>query len=347
MLLQEAVSLLDGSSSKENTSVVAYNKAIHACGKSQKWQQALQLLRHLQSENVRPSTVTYNSAIGACDKGNQWTRSLRLLQELFEQALLCTEVTYLAVIGASANAAKWQSAFAIFHDLTRTQLECTPVACNAALGSCIAAGLWQQALDLLHGLQSHLMAHWSLLALFWTPHRARFCPFYDLVSYLTVVRDQNGTITRRALLGHLGQRLEADVVTYNAVISTCSRGLKWQLALSTFAAVAELHVRADVITYNSVTGQDYRSYVKTYTYGLFWAPSQVISALAAGACWSEALVLLLDLQSTGLIADSFTFTAAISASQSCNQWQPALAALAYMLILRSWAFFALRVPAPK
>ncbi len=130
--------------------------------------------------------------------------------------------------------------------------------------------------------------------------------------------------------------LEPNVVTYNATISACVKGLQWAKALELLASMDRRGLEPDVETYNAT--------ISACVKGLQWAKalellasmdrrglvptvvtySAAISACEKGLQWAKAVELLASMDRRGLVPTVVTYSAATSACQNGMQWQKAV-----------------------
>ncbi|CAE7150636.1 unnamed protein product [Symbiodinium necroappetens] len=103
------------------------------------------------------------------------------------------------------------------------------------------------------------------------------------------------------------ERLELQVITYNAAISACEKGSQWPLAIALLAELPQVALDHDVISFNAA-----------------------ISACGRGSQWAVAAALLRQLQETDMQLTVITYGAAISAAEKGQQWEWALKLLSEM-----------------
>merc|ERR1712003_459974 len=104
--------------------------------------------------------------------------------------------------------------------------------------------------------------------------------------------------------------VKADLITYSASISSCSRG-QWELALTLLDRMVSCVLQPDVIVYNA----------------------------AASACekhWVHALHLLREARQRGLLPGVITYSASISACEKGQQWKMAVGLLEEMQLMALW-----------
>ena len=98
------------------------------------------------------------------------------------------------------------------------------------------------------------------------------------------------------------QRLVPDVVGYGAIISACEKGGQWQRALALFQTMPEERVVPNVVIYGAI-----------------------ISAFEKGGEWQRALALFQTMPGEKVVPNDFVYNAIISAFEKGGEWQRALA----------------------
>lgn len=103
------------------------------------------------------------------------------------------------------------------------------------------------------------------------------------------------------------QRLQPDIIAYNATISACAKGQQWQASIGLLAEMQVSPVGVDTVTYNAT-----------------------ISACAAGRQWQQSLGLLQAMRRSICAASTITYTAAVASCAKGHQWEAALGVLVEM-----------------
>ena len=96
-------------------------------------------------------------------------------------------------------------------------------------------------------------------------------------------------------------QIQPNVISYNAAISACEKGGRWQEALTLFEAMTKAQIQPTVISYNAA-----------------------VSACEKGGRWQEALTLFDAMPKAKVQPDVISYSAAISACEKGGQWQQAL-----------------------
>jgi len=133
--------------------VVACSAAMSACGKGQRWVEALSLLCEMRSSAVPPNGFSYAAAIGACGKSGQWAQALALWEEARCSGVKLSSVVCSTVIGACAVGGQWEQAFQVLDEMQRGGLPADVITYTAALSACERGRQWEQAAALLAGMR--------------------------------------------------------------------------------------------------------------------------------------------------------------------------------------------------
>eukprot|EP00913_Durusdinium_trenchii_P027188 g25509.t2 len=125
---------------------VAYGAAISAC--ERRWVEALELLRVIQDQGLRPNLVICSAAMAACEKGEQWELALELLSiaaELSDKS----PVPFNSAISACEKGSQWLLAWEVFHQMDHAGIEFDNIGRSALIRACHRAGQWPRVLELL------------------------------------------------------------------------------------------------------------------------------------------------------------------------------------------------------
>ena len=168
---EESLNLLQLYGSNE-TSIVAFNSLIAACGRCSRPDVAIEVLNEMEKHHIDPDELSYRNAIIACNQAEHarvkserdsaafegtrrrkpammfewWECALSLLRRMKEAGLSPDIQTYSSVISACEAAGQWQRALGI---LQRMKDEEKNLYCfNAAISACEKGGAWVEAVDL-------------------------------------------------------------------------------------------------------------------------------------------------------------------------------------------------------
>eukprot|EP00438_Fugacium_kawagutii_P000277 Skav206174 [mRNA] locus=scaffold3494:124406:139670:+ [translate_table: standard] len=135
--------------------------------------------------------------------------------------------------------------------------------------------------------------------------------------------------SERQVLG----RVPPNLISYNAVISSCERGHPWHVALEILEQLPGAKLQPDVISYSVLElcasaaisacekGRQWRAAVAVF--GTMLA-DQVISACENGRQWRQALHVFDAIATARLDPSIISFNATMSACEKAQQWQVAL-----------------------
>eukprot|EP00434_Breviolum_minutum_P039730 symbB.v1.2.035293.t1/scaffold4715.1/size37003/1 len=208
------------------------------------WQQALQLLQHVQHEQLEVDQMLLSVAINACENAQQWPLALGLLQggghlhrhsstyvatlqqmgakKQWQEVLLlvkelegrkAADVGVLSAAVSACSLGSWQAAFGLLQDMRVAKLP-TQHATSSVMRAAAKADDWSFALELFQSLEGHGL---------------------DLVSFNTAIGACEVAQLWEEALGLLQQMqettLQADQISYIAAIGTCGKALRWRHAL--------------------------------------------------------------------------------------------------------------------
>lgn len=162
------------------------------------WRRCLSLVQQAQEQSISPNTVVCNSLITACEKGSQWPRSLVFLQSLTSP----TVVSYNACISACSRDQQSRLALQLFDEMSSMRVPPTLVTYNALIHA--------------HARSSH-GSHVD-----------------KITAFIQQMKDQS---------------LQADTITMNGLLSALEKRYKWREALH---AAFRLPILRDVISFNAL-----------------------------------------------------------------------------------------------
>jgi len=73
-------------------------------GKTDDWEQALDLLDEMRQRGIAPNVITYNSAITAAGKGKQSATAVALIRRMREEGIEPDSITCVTALPATATA---------------------------------------------------------------------------------------------------------------------------------------------------------------------------------------------------------------------------------------------------
>eukprot|EP00977_Amphora_coffeiformis_P023497 scaffold13479_cov166-Amphora_coffeaeformis.AAC.9 len=176
---EESLNLLRIYGSKE-TSVVAFNSLIAACGRCARPDVAIEVLNEMESHGIKPDGLSFRNAIIACNQAEHarawasgahqsspdtgkrdqalvfdwWECALSLIRRMKESGLTPDIQTYSSVISACEAAGKWQRALGLLQEMKESEknLYCF----NAAISACEKGGAWVEALELYETMKERV-----------------------------------------------------------------------------------------------------------------------------------------------------------------------------------------------
>lgn len=130
---------------------ISYSGAIAACGRAQKWQQALKLLSLAEQRGVPLDAMAYNATITACERSGEWQEALDVLPRMRRKGQRPTIITYSACIAACANGqpSQWQTALDLLAEMGREGCPPNSQTYSSAISACGRGGQPRHALALV------------------------------------------------------------------------------------------------------------------------------------------------------------------------------------------------------
>jgi pentatricopeptide repeat domain-containing protein 1 len=178
---EESIELLRNFGSNE-TSIVAFNSLIGACGRGRRPDMAIEILNDMEdSYGVRPDSRSYRNAIIACNQAEHekrreerrkkkkrsqedaptptfewWECAVSLLRRMQEHGLRADTQTFSSAISACEAAGQWQRALGILQSMLDADEKgnedessvLNQYCFNAAISACEKAGAWVEALEI-------------------------------------------------------------------------------------------------------------------------------------------------------------------------------------------------------
>ncbi|CAK0879377.1 unnamed protein product [Prorocentrum cordatum] len=187
-------------------------------------------------------------------------------------------VSYNAGISAGEKGRQWQLSLALLREMRESKLVPDVISYSSGASACEKAERWQLALLLLGEMrEAKLAPNSSATAL--GSARAR--------------RASSGSAPCRCSARCVRRTWSPASFSYNAGVSACEKGDRWQSALALLSEMREAMLEPNVI----------------YIY------SAGISACEKGRQWQRALALLSEMQEAKLEPNAISYTAGISACE--------------------------------
>uniref|UniRef100_A0A7S4S9D7 Catechol O-methyltransferase n=1 Tax=Alexandrium monilatum TaxID=311494 RepID=A0A7S4S9D7_9DINO len=285
----EAISLLERMRTGAlETDVITFSAVISACETGGKWQPALQLLSEMLGLSIQSDVVSCSAVISACGKGEAWQWALALLGSMKREGPRPSDVSYGAAISACETAARWEWSLELLQDMQRQGIALTVVTCSAAISACAQCFKWEWALELFDEMLRRKL----------TPNRIT----YGAAIFACEAKWEVALgLLRRA---EREDKWKVLGITYTTVISSCSRGGRWDLA----CILLEDQQRAE--------GEEGRLGLISY--------SAVLRACERSGKAEQVLQILREMVHKGIEPDIGTYNVAISACSAGGLWDQML-----------------------
>lgn len=255
---------------------------------------------------LSPDLVTFSALTSACEKGQQWEKALALVQEMPTWLVLPSIITYSALTSALGRGGQWTLAVALYDMIRAEPVTLNEVFCGAMITACSLGNAWEAALHFLFampglGLQRNEVTYNAAIgAVEGTPH-------WQLATLL---------------LEQMAREMVPSTISYQAVMSGCSKAQAWQVAVHVFSRLDPAHLSdgcwaAAISAYHQ--GSQWRSALQM--------ASQVLGPKSCGAVmagcgqqgrWHFVVALLEKMLWRQISVNNSHFQAAISA---CRSWQ--------------------------
>ncbi|CAK9016917.1 unnamed protein product [Durusdinium trenchii] len=308
---------------------ITFNTVITALGRSSRWEEAVAMLEELEKHKLEPNTVSFNSATAACAGGSSdscqaWKVGFHLLRRGSSQIASFPEVQACSsALSACARAGCWQQALQTFSVMRHHGPFPDVAACGALLDAFDQAGLWPWSLWLLEQM--------------WRPSGEKSLPRPDVAALTSAISACSMQIQWEKAL-HLLQSSRAKLdspALYNAAAGACERGLQVDILLEIFRVMMETHLEADAITYLaliSTCGKTQRwneallHFQSALHSSIAMSQSLMNSAISAcekGSSWLSAISLL-HFEKLLMTPNIVSSSAVITASAANAQWLPSI-----------------------
>eukprot|EP00913_Durusdinium_trenchii_P033740 g31584.t2 len=129
--------------------LIAYNTALNACARSQRWTWSLELLEDMSRVDLSPDVVSFSSAVTACGKSQAWPMVLGLLEDLNTRSCAMNDYLCNAVMDSCSRSFQWQVALGLLQKMDEQKLQPSMVGTSLAVSTMAASGHETVALSLL------------------------------------------------------------------------------------------------------------------------------------------------------------------------------------------------------
>ena len=236
--------------------VVSCSSAVHACSLGKKWPNALHLFSGMWTHGPLPNVVACGAAFNAASNsasGGWW--ALNALKRMQMQRLKPSVMCLNAALNACACSFLWTECFALLRNMQHDRLQPTMVSFGAAMSASEKVERWTEALELLTealqaGLQPTLVA--VSLALAACKHELRAWELaIQHLARCKEPRPGNGE-SSPAVRSRCGQEMwPPNLILANTLSSTCESAGKWQQCAVILTSLPAWRLQAAGQTYGS------------------------------------------------------------------------------------------------
>ncbi|CAM9618565.1 unnamed protein product [Scytosiphon promiscuus] len=265
----------------------AYNTILAALSRAEKWEEAVLLLKEMETRGIHRDAVSYACLITACGRGKQWKKALSALHEMRDLGIKPNSFVYSAAIDACAKGRQWQKALVLLRDMEEVDgLPPNLICYNSAADACSKAGRPGEALALLSKMR-----------------KVGIRP--NEVSYLSVISACSRMGDWKQALMLLDEMIvygvNPDLKCYCSAITACGKGGKWKEALELVDAMHKDGPPPNDYCYNAA-----------------------ISACGKSGQWHRSKELLSIMRERGVPPDLISFNSAIDACGKSGRWDEGL-----------------------
>ena len=237
-----------------------WNLELRACGRAHEWAKSLVLLHSLRPWRLKGDLISFSSCLSACEKASRWLKALGILDDMMG-SVQANMIAWNAGISAVSKDFQWNSSLELLDRALRSDLEVDLI----SYASLLSTNRWPLAIQLLNGLEfgsirSDVKLYNSLLSSCEWPQALEVFQNLDgLVPDVISFSSMMDTEWWRAIqwLEEMSYwSLQANLITYSAVLLACDRSKQWREALMILSHVAMLRLKVDLILYNSALWQD-------------------------------------------------------------------------------------------
>ncbi|CAK9081914.1 unnamed protein product [Durusdinium trenchii] len=270
---------------------------------------SLDALRSAREQTLQVHLNGLNCLISLCGRQSSWRAALSVFQLAKPRTDL---ISVNAAMRAMNDPSRWAIALDLFAQLHRWRRRPDAVSCTAVM----ASELWQRA--------------WRLF------HTAGGTVRMDVIS-CSAAMSCCGCWRLSIEMFHRmsGELLEPNVISTNALITSCEKGLQWPLALEAFHELPALP-GPDVVTFGALLSSFEKATqwllaLEAFDLLLGEGPepnlvsyNSLIATCDKSSQWPLVLHLLEEMRNQSILPDLISYNAAISSCQDGNQWQLAV-----------------------
>ncbi|GAQ86147.1 putative Pentatricopeptide repeat domain containing protein [Klebsormidium nitens] len=343
---------------------VTYNVLI---GASDGWRTAVELLEGMKADGVAPTQITYNSVLTSCSRAGEWERCMDFWNALQAARLPRNDFALSCIVRALGAAHWWEQAVEMVKAAKKGSFgrDCklSVQTCTMAISACAQSRQRQAAVALLRwmqkeGLKPDVGSYNAVmqaciqaedldeaLQFFQELLRARLRPdSHSQTLYIHVL----------ALCGRFTDALDAfwgfrtrlgvpNIVTYNAAIVACGKGLMWMDAFKVFQDLDASGCAPNVTTYEALikalsdSGELEKAMAVFQSMGARGVKPQVrafnnlLDGYAELGAWEDARAIFDSMQRFGVRPDVVSHNILIRAYWRGGQFASAVSCFASML----------------
>ncbi|CAE7941187.1 unnamed protein product [Symbiodinium sp. KB8] len=135
--------------------VISNNAVLSASGGAGRWRQALFVLCQTMALQLVPDLITYSAGVSACAKAKQWAGSLLLLQQLREAGGgAAEEIAYNAAVSSCEDTWQWKESLELLAAMRCDDLKPNVLNLNVVIGACCKASELRPLQQLLGSVRS-------------------------------------------------------------------------------------------------------------------------------------------------------------------------------------------------
>ena len=326
----------------------SYHIAMGSLGAALSWRSCIACMSRMDVMRLSQNIITFNEAMNVCNSADEWEISLlqaaSLLSSSHASRLQPDTATPSLVLSAPKP---WARAVNVLQEIIEASWHVDAIACNVALSSCTSS--WPQHLALLQ-----LSADARSIASYSTAIQAcgaAFCwsTALALLEEATACRLRRDAVLLNVLVTALGRGLQwqlalslldvtADVMAYNAMMSSLDEASQWRLVSTLFSRMLSTQMEPDALSHAFLSAADWRrGLIALQTSSKIGSKSGFKSLTACNAaitCCSKASSWRLALRlSQGLEPDLVTASALVSAKAASKLWQCLRPSIQYIITI--------------
>lgn len=283
-----------------------FTRSLSSAGRASKWKSCLQSLEKAFLSHLQLDAFAYSASINACDRGAKWPKALYLGRQMLLQTIQLDTACYAASLSLVARQERWPQAMQLMEEIRMKWLTPSITACANALMA-FTYPQWQPALEAVFTA----VTYW------------RLAPDPILANQLLncVEASETSVLRQMQLL-----KIQLDVVSYNALLSSAAASAAWKGALEVMQRMATEdqasdHVSMTCLCAAAKNAQHWR--LATQLADALAPTNSAATAARRAGRWRTSLALIADLQLRFAETDISSFNEEVGA-WGVAQWPKAL-----------------------